>query len=148
MTSAKPISEQIARFMNQLIFMEKKGVFRYGDVTLYPSELHLMFVVAEGEAVNATAMAERLGVTKGAVSQTISRLARKKMVVKTKDSSKKNELTVHFTPQGEKALQAFTRMRAGHEDKFLAYLGGLSDAEQRTIQAFLHRMDEFLEGLR
>ncbi|MBF0527701.1 MAG: MarR family transcriptional regulator [Deltaproteobacteria bacterium] len=148
MNQNKRLTEQITRFVNQLIFLEKKSVFRYGEVTLYPSELHLMIVVEEGGAVNVTAMAEKLGVTKGAISQTVSRLIRKKMIITTKNPSRKNELTIHFTTTGQTALRAFSLRRAEHRAKFTAYLAELSEEEQRTIQTFLGRMEESLKGLK
>lgn len=135
------------QFINRLIFLEKVSVFEYAAVKLYPSELHLMQVVAEGGSVKAASMAGKLGITKGAVSQTLSRLERKGMITKTKDPSHKNELTVRFTASGADAFHAFSKTRTAEREAYLRYLSGLSDAEKELLQGFLTRMEQFLAGL-
>jgi DNA-binding MarR family transcriptional regulator len=59
--------------------------------------IHLILVMSE-QPTNATQMAQALHVTKGAVSQTISRLKKKGIIKKDKDPYLKNELTLMFTP--------------------------------------------------
>ena len=56
-----------------------------------------MIAISESRATNATKIADELGVTKGAVSQTLTRLEKKGVLVKTKDASNKNELSLQFT---------------------------------------------------
>lgn len=142
------LSAQIMRFMNQLIFLEKKSVFTHKGVTLYPSELHLMAIILKGKTSGATAMAEKLGITKGAVSQTLSRLEKKNIITKTKDPFSKNELTVEFTPLGSEALEAFALTRNENQKKYSRYLSGLTSSEKKTLQKFLTQMENFLSGLK
>lgn len=141
------LSEHIMRFINQLIFLEKKIVFNHKGVTLYPSELHLMAIILKGNTSGATAMAEKLGITKGAVSQTLSRLEKKKIITKTKDPFSKNEITAEFTPFGNEALKAFAQMREENQKKYLNYLTGLTEGEKATLQKFLTQMENFFSGL-
>ena len=141
------LPERITRFINRLIFLEKKSVFAHEGLRLYPSELHLMQVISDGQSVNATSMAERLGVTKGAVSQTISRLEKKGIVTKTKDPMSKNELTVRFTATGHAAMEAFSGLRAENRKQHALYLAGLSEKERETVTKFLEAMERLLSGL-
>jgi len=106
-----------------------------------------MQVIKERPDLNAGEMAQRLGVTNGAVSQTLARLERKGVINKTKDSSLKNKVTATFTESGSTAIQLFEQKQASSVQSFSNYLANLSDTEKQVIARFLSRVEEFLERL-
>jgi DNA-binding MarR family transcriptional regulator len=128
--------EKIHKFINQMIFLEKKNIYDADGVKLYPSEIHLILIVNENPT-NATQMAERLGITKGAVSQTITRLERKGILRKEKDPQNKNKLTLHFTPLGKKIFTKYQRLTSEAFRKYAHTLTQYSDEELDTIDRFL-----------
>ncbi|HXP95573.1 MAG TPA: MarR family transcriptional regulator [Telmatospirillum sp.] len=130
--------------INRLIFLEKRFVFRQDGLSLHPSELHVLMAVRSEPESNATRLAERLGVTKGAVSQVLKRLEGKGVIVKHVDSSQKNEVTVSFTPSGRKVLESFLAQRGATQQRFHAYLSSLSETEGRTLRRFLDQFGSFL----
>lgn len=142
------LSAQISRVINQLLFLEKRSAFTCRGITLHPSELHVMGVLAENGDANVTTVAELLGITKGAVSQTISRLVKKEMVTKTRDPLNKNELKVQFTPAGKRAIGEFARQRENTDRRYEAYLADLTDAERQTIRTFLTQVEQFIADLK
>jgi DNA-binding MarR family transcriptional regulator len=143
---------QIFRFINKILFIEKRTTFQYNDVKLYPSEIHLILFVHQGQDTNATRMAERLGVTKGAVSQTLSRLEKKGMLRKVKDPFNKNELTIEFTDLGKNVLDHYLRITAELHQQYDQYLSTLTDNERTIIRGFLSHaeliMDRVVDKLR
>ena len=88
-----------------------------------------MLLVDEEQTINATKMAERLGVTKGAISQTLSRLEKKGVLHKIKDPYHKNELTASFTPLGQEALEQYRELRASFQKQYADYFSTLSESE-------------------
>ena len=98
------IIEQVFGITNKLLFFEKRSILEHKDIKLYPSEIHLLNVISEDPNINAKQMAEKLGVTKGAVSQTLTRLENKGVLFRSKDPMARNELTVHFTRLGREIL--------------------------------------------
>jgi len=137
---------QIMEMVDRILQIEKRKHLEVEGVELYPSEIHLMLHVADQQATNLTRIAERLGITKGALSQTLGRLEKKGMLVKSKDPHAKNELTVSFTPEGDRALKQFRELRSSVEARYDSYLAGLDEGERETIGRFLTRMNEFLGG--
>jgi DNA-binding MarR family transcriptional regulator len=135
------IKQKIMQVINKAIFNEKKKIFNYEGVSLYPSEIHLMLAIKNGINTNATHIAKRLGITKGAVSQTLSRLEKKGMIQKTKNPYNKNELTISLTGFGKKAyelcLSTEARFMAAHDQ----YLKALSQSGKDTIIDFLRHME-------
>lgn len=143
----RKLAGQIRRVINRLIFLEKRSVFSHGGLRLHPSEIHLMQVIAEEPELNAGQIAHRLGVSNGAVSQTMARLERKGVIKKDKDSSLKNRVTAAFTESGSLAIRRFEEERASTVESFSNYLAGLSEGEREVIGSFLSQVDEFLKRL-
>ena len=142
------LAEQILRISNKLIFLEKKSIIKHGDLKLYPSEIHLIDVIAKGQDINASKMAARLGVTKGAVSQTLARLEKKGILYKTKDPQNKNELTVHFTQLGKKILEEQRKLRTTFYEQYAKYFSNISEEEEVIIIGFLKKMGDLFDGLK
>jgi DNA-binding MarR family transcriptional regulator len=141
------VAGQLRRVINKVLFMKKKSLFEYAGTKFYPSEVHLMLVIRDAGATNATKIADRLGVTKGAVSQTLSRLEKKGVLIKTKDPYNKNELTVTYTKFGLQAFEHFQVLTARFFQKHIQYLENFSDAEKGVIQRFLVEVEQVLDAV-
>lgn len=135
---------QLRRVVNQLLFLKKKRMFAFEGVDLFPSEVHLMLVIRDRVATNATRIAEELGVTKGAVSQSLSRLERKGVVRKSRDPENKNELTLTFTPFGRRALEHYRERTRGVFDPARVLLESYTDGERRAVETFLAEVERGL----
>jgi DNA-binding MarR family transcriptional regulator len=107
-----------------------------------------MLLIDDEPDVNATGMAERLRVTKGAISQTLSRLERKGVIHKTRDPYQKNELTAYFTPLGEEALEQYRDLRVSLRNQYVQYFTTLSQSEREVIGRFLSHMERILDRTR
>jgi DNA-binding MarR family transcriptional regulator len=138
---------QIRRVLNRSMVLEKRSLVQHEGLRLYPSEIHLLQVIREGGDPSAGEMAKRLGISNGAVSQTLKRLEKKGVIHKTKDPALKNKLTATLTGDGEGALRIFEAEREQAMKAFSNYLSGLSAREGRTIEGFLTRLEQFLAKL-
>jgi DNA-binding MarR family transcriptional regulator len=144
MTTPDDIPQLWETLTNQLVFLEKRYVFRHGELDLHPSELHLLLAIKDEPEANATKLAGRLGVTKGAVSQLLKKLEAKGVIEKTSDPAQKNEITSTFTRLGKAAITAFLKSRESQHRRFAAYLAALSPAEKKAIRGFLAEMPAYL----
>lgn len=141
-----PLQSLWDSLVNRMVFLEKRHVFRHGELRLHPSELHLLLAVQAEPEANATRLAALLGVTKGAVSQVLKRLEAKGVVLKRVDPAQKNEVTASFTPLGRLALDAFLAEREGSRQRFTQYLDSLPDPEQAVLRRFLAEVSSYLPG--
>jgi DNA-binding MarR family transcriptional regulator len=146
-SESQKLAGQIRRVLNRLIFLDKRSVLRHGQLRLHPSEIHLMQVIKEQPDLNAGEMAQSLGVSNGAVSQTLARLERKGVIKKFKDASLKNRVTAAFTASGKEAIERFEAAQASSSESFSYYLAGLSERERKVIGSFLSQLEEFLKDL-
>jgi len=79
-------------------------VRNYGtDTPLYEAEIHMIKAIKENEGIHITGLAEQLGVTKGAVSQIIAKLDKKKMIIKEQDASNLSRIVLRLSDKGQTA---------------------------------------------
>jgi DNA-binding MarR family transcriptional regulator len=149
MSSEPPkIAGQIRRVINRSMFLEKRTIFHHESLRLYPSELHLLQVLNEGTDPSAGEMAQKLGISIGAVSQTLNRLEKKGVIHKTKDPALKNRLKARLTEVGQTAIRQFEQGQEVTMKAFSSYMGGLSNGERKVIEGFLSHLEEFLRRLK
>lgn len=146
-TNSESLATKMLWLIKKLTFLEKNDIFPYEGLKLYPSEIHLMLLIDDQQATNATGMAEKLGVTKGAISQTLSRLEKKGILVKTKDPYSKNELTATFTPLGQAALVQYRELRTSFRSQFVHYFSTLPEDERAVIGRFMKKTEAILDHL-
>lgn len=146
-TANDKIKKQLIHVINKTIFKEKKKIFKFKGVSLYPSEVHLMLVIKNDIDTNATEIAKQLGLTKGAISQTLLRLEKKGIILKTKDPYNKNELTLSLTGFGEKAYELCQSDQASFLEAHEKYLAKLDSKEKEVILNFLLHMEKAIDDL-
>jgi DNA-binding MarR family transcriptional regulator len=73
----------------------------YGtDVQIHSTEIHTVQAIGENEDVSLTQLAKHMGVTKGALSQTVAKLTRKGLVTKRLAPGNAREIRVALTDSG------------------------------------------------
>jgi DNA-binding MarR family transcriptional regulator len=143
--NSETLVAQIYTIINKFFFFEKKNILQFKGIRLYPSEIHLMLEINEKQAVNASRIAERFGITKGAVSQTITRLESKGILHKIKDPYNKNELSFLFTPTGKEVIKEFKQRQKLVLNQYLTFFTGLTESEREVIQRFLSEMEGMID---
>ena len=131
----------IFRVTNRIISQAKKKVVHVGDISLYPSEVHMLLLISNEIDTNATEMARHLCLTKGAVSQTITRLEKKGILKKIKDNYKKNELTLILTEFGKVVSKKCQHIENTFTKRHDKYLSSISEDEKEAIHNFLEHME-------
>ncbi len=80
--------------------------FDFGTgIPLYRAEIHTIETIGKYPGINVTRLAERMGVTKGAVSQMLKRLAKKKLISKRMTAGNEKEIAIELTDTGKTAFE-------------------------------------------
>lgn len=117
-----------------------------GDL-LYVAELHTIAMIGNNHEINMTKLADIMGVTRGAISQTIRKLAGKNLIIKSNLTNKK-EINLKLSEKGlivYKAQESFQKEiftfagtlyeQAGPEDRELVrrlFIAISSNMEERV----------------
>jgi len=135
--------ELVAKILDSiatLVSLDKKRVVTHQGEKLHPSELQLLMFLYHVQDTNITAIAKEMGLTKGAISQTLSRLQKKGIISKEMFPEKKNELRVQFTDSGEQLMIQLNKNKKSIEGKYRRYIQTLSAKEKQAISNFLDKM--------
>lgn len=106
-----PRKDEVPREMGELLRTLDRVVSRlvaiqqtprtYGTgVPLYSTEIHTIQAIGEMADVNVTRLAKHMGVTKGAISQTVAKLVEKRLVRKERVPGNTREVRIELTESG------------------------------------------------
>lgn len=114
-----------------------------GDL-LYLTEIHTLTMVAKNNGVNMTRLAEIMGVTKGAISQTIRKLAGKDLIIKKYGTNKK-EVNLRLSTKGRKVVKGQETM----QQEIFAFAAGLYESarpeDRETVKRLFHAITSNME---
>ncbi len=142
-----PVLHQVSALIDAILNLEKGRTFQIRGQRIYPSEVHLLLNLADRPEANATDLASRQGLTKGAISQTLSRLETKGLLVKNRIAANKNALDLELTPEGRETVEYFQQKTARMRVEVERHLDTLEADERRAIEAFLASLGNALTSM-
>ena len=113
--------------------------------TLYRSEIFLLELIGDQEGIGVTEAADLLGITKGAVSQTLKKLAAKGLTEKRSDPNNGLKVCLYLTNKGKSAFYAHKYWHETMDGGFKDYFSGLSQEQISFLDEFLNQLDIFLD---
>ena len=96
--------DTMARILTKAALIEKTPVDTGDGIFLYTSEVHLISLAGRFPGESMSGIAARLGITKGAVSQTAKRLEEKGYIERGYRDDDAKTVFIHLTPAGERAF--------------------------------------------
>ena len=130
----------LMRFAIYVRDMEAQIRYYGTDVSIHEAEIHMIKAIKQTGETHVSGLAEKLGVTKGAVSQIIMKLHKKRLVDKETDASNQSKLNVSLTPKGEVAY-------ARHEELHQQFDTMTEEELAKYPEEFRETMSTFLKGL-
>ena len=96
--------DQFLKILHLYSVISRKPIdYGTGD-KLYFTEIHTITTLGKNREINMTHLAEKMGVTRGAISQTIRKLVSKNLVLKTNTTNRK-EFSIRLTEKGQIAYK-------------------------------------------
>jgi len=132
----------LLQMVDRFLQMEKEQVLEAEGVRLHPSEIHLLLFLDARPAANATEIADRFSITKGAVSQTLARLESKGVLVRRRREETPTEISIELTGKGKILMDRALEIKAAAEARFDRLFSGLSVAEREAVVRFLEMVNE------
>ena len=136
------ISYTLLRLGIKISELDKQTNYYGTDKQLFEAEIHMIKAIKENEGIHVTGLAEKLGVTKGAVSQIIMRLQKKGMIIKEIDPHNLSRLILRLTPKGETAHLHHEKIHQEFDDLVNNILKDSSDEEKTFLKKFLISLEK------
>jgi DNA-binding MarR family transcriptional regulator len=135
------ISYSLLRVIVKFNEIDKKTRYYGTDMPLFSSEINMIRVIKENEGVSVTGIAEKLGVTKGAVSQIINKLNNKGLIRKETDLYNQSKLKITLTPKGEIAEINHEKVHSKIDELIENILENTTEENKVFLKEFLNCLE-------
>ncbi len=144
--AATEIVDLIARLLNKAAAIEREPVDIGHGVLLHASEVHLIDAAGRHPDESVSEIASRLGITKGAVSQTAKKLAAKGYLERGGREGDRKTVVLHLTDRGR---EAFAWHRLYHETvnrKMVEEIAGFDPDAAKNLRRVLGEIEGMLDS--
>jgi len=139
------------RIRNKMNLMENMPCTFGVEKPLFLSEIHTLQAIGRTKENNIRTIAEILGVTPSAASQTVTRLKKKGFVKKVRGIKNEKEVSLVLTPMGKIAYNNHEKTHQQMYERIAGRLGELTDEERvvlsRVFSVFESVYDERIAEL-
>ncbi|MCB2349806.1 MarR family transcriptional regulator [Clostridium estertheticum] len=125
--------------------IDKQTSYYGTDKQLFYAEIHMIKAIKENEGIHVTGIAEKLGVTKGAVSQITIKLQKKGMIIKEIDPHNLSKLILRLTPKGEIAHIHHEKIHQEFDNIVKEVLKDASEEQVVFLKKFLNSLEEKID---
>lgn len=137
--------ENLLRFLHKYSRIERQP-FAFGGHTLHPVEVHTLAFIAKEKKTFVSKIARETGVTRGAVSQVVGKLEKKKLVTRIKDEKNASRVFLIPTKAGKNVAEAHVEFHKQRDERFLSFLESLSADQKRLIKELFFEMDCWMDN--
>lgn len=142
------LNARVKRMAELYTELNRKSRHFTNGLSLFSSELHLLEMIGRQPGLSVTALAQWLGVTKGAVSQTLRRLSEKGLVQRETDPENLSRMKITLSDRGR---EIFLEHVAWHEGRLdgglLDFMNELSEEEGLFLQRTFDRFNQILQRI-
>lgn len=97
------------------------------------SEAHVIDAIGKDPNITATAIAEKLGITRGGISKIVARLEKKGYLKASAKDDNRKERKLSLTPQGDLAFKAHAKLHQRKLEKLIQLLDKYTDEELEVL---------------
>lgn len=133
------------RVVNRFKALEKHPMDFGTKHKLYHSERHMLDKIGENPGMNVTEFATRAGVTKGAVSQVLSKLEKKGFVQRYRNRGNNKEILISLTDSGKTIFEKRKKLNQEVHNQLAKELSKYSRNNVESFISLLTWLDTFLE---
>jgi DNA-binding MarR family transcriptional regulator len=139
--SLDPLREQVIARISKVarhVSVGRSTALAAGDLAVWQFKTLLMLRrVGKPYELSPSALADLLGLTRGALSARLAGLEERGLVVREVDAGDRRRVRVRLTAAGRKALDAQLDAEGNTEDRLLS---ALNERELRTLAALLRKL--------
>lgn len=128
-----------ASLLYKAIELESRSRFYATDVKLSSAEIYFLKIVHDTRDCHLTGVAEKLGVSKAAASQMLSRLRKKNLLCKTLSSENRSRYVLTLSGKGLCAHREHMRIERTNRTRIIKLLETYSPEERAAICDFLEK---------
>ena len=155
MTKADKIhdfKETFLRIINKFKVLEKIPIDHGTGDLLYASEINTLEIIGDSPGINLTQLAQKKGVTKSAVSQIVTKLVNKQLVIRNQSPDHEMVFFLELTDTGKIAFKNHEKFHEKYDSPMIEKLLGMRneqlDLVVGTFKMLEKTIDSYLDDLK
>ena len=144
--------ETFLRIINKFKTLEKIPIDHGTGHLLYASEINTLEIIGKSPGINVTELAKRKGVTKGAVSQIVTKLEKKQLITKFKDPENEKVVLLRLDKKGKIAFKNHEKFHEKYDSAIIKKLKEMSFEQialvTNTFEILEETVDHYLNDLK
>lgn len=141
------VSFALVRISYKLLGGDRMSLTYGTDVKIHGSEIHMICHIKRNPHSHSSSIARSLKVSRGAVSQIISKLERKGLVRKEPQADNARCLDLILTEKGQRAYEGHQRLHAMFTSELEKVLSSYQGSEVELIRGFLSQIEGSVDKL-
>lgn len=139
------LADKLFEIANLIVQREKKPLVLETGETLYRFEIHIIDMIGRNEGINIISLAEKMNVTKGAISQIIKKLVGKKFVKRLKAEDNQKEVLLYLTQSGKLIYLNHLKFHQNMNQKIIDLTVDYEKSEIEKLSRFLEKIIDILK---
>ena len=118
------------------------------DDVLYASEIHMLDVIGRNPGINVTEIADKLGITKGAIPKIIRKLMHKDLIYRYQMIDNKKIVLFKLTDKGHTAFQHHIEFHQKFDNGIIQRLDSLSKTELLFLHEIMSEIEQYVDKIK
>ena len=142
------ISDSLFRLAEQLSGLDSQAPRQMEEGERIPAaEMRLVVCTGDAGEICGADLAQRLGVTRGAVSQTAAKLEKRGVLQRRPDPQNRARVLFSLTEKGQRLHQVHRQFHQQLDELVQQTLAGASEENRRFLQQFLDAVEHKILGM-
>ncbi|AJQ29328.1 MarR family transcriptional regulator [Pelosinus fermentans] len=119
----------------------------FGTEVLYASEIHMIDIIGRNPGIHVTEIANKLGITKGAVPKIICKLLQKELIYRYQAKDNKKMVLFTLTPKGHASFQSHIEFHKKLDQGIIKKFNSLQESELLMFHDIMHEIEEYIDRI-
>ncbi len=124
--------------------MRRHSVYDAGRIKVMNNEMTMIKAIGDNNPIHVIGLSKILNITKGGVSQTLSKLYNKGLIIKKPSSENASRLIILLTPLGKEIYEKHEKYHEELNELVNSILESASTENRQFLNDFLSRVNEKL----
>lgn len=120
----------------------------FGNHILFASEIHMIEVIGRNPGIHVTEIANKLGITKGAVPKMICKLLHKEMIYRYQAKGNKKMVLFKLTEKGHTAFQSHIEFHKELDQGIMKKFNSLHESELLMFHDLMNEVERYFDQFR
>lgn len=117
----------------------------FGTYVLFASEIHMIDVIGQHPGIHVTEIANKLGITKGAVPKIICKLLHKEMIYRYQARGNKKMVLFKLTEKGHEAFQSHIEFHKELDHGIINKFNSLDEKELLLFHDLMNEVERYFD---